>query len=236
MQLPPLTIGTIQRRYKRFLADIELEDGRLVTAHCPNTGSMRTCWEPGARVQLSQSDNPRRKLAWTLERVDMGGGWIGVHTGRVNSVVGEGLRAGAIETLAGYAQVRAEMTCPDDKPPRTRFDFLLSEGVRPDTWVEVKNVTLFEGECLRFPDAVTERGRRHLEVLARLSAQGNRAVMLYALNRAEGRCFSPADDIDPAYGAALRRVVQSAGVEVLALRIRHSAQSMAVAERVEVQL
>ncbi len=102
MKLPPLTNGIILKRYKRFLVDVEFEDGVCVTAHCPNTGSMRRCWKPGARVQLSYSDNPRRKLAWTLERVDMGAGWIGVHTGRSNPVIGEGLRAGGIDTMAGY--------------------------------------------------------------------------------------------------------------------------------------
>ncbi|MGD8587905.1 MAG: DNA/RNA nuclease SfsA [Chromatiales bacterium] len=235
MQLPPLTNGIIQRRYKRFLADVELEDGQMVTAHCPNTGSMRSCWRPGALIQVSHSDNPRRKLAWTLERVDMGQGWIGVHTGRTNSVIGEGLRQGTIEALVGYRHVRGEVVCPGLELPRTRFDFLLTEGDGPDAWVEVKNVTLYEGRCLQFPDAVTERGRKHLEGLAQLSRQGLRAVMIYALNRPEGSCFSPADAIDPAYGMTLRRVVQEAGVEVLALRIRHSTQSMEVAESVEVE-
>ena len=236
MQLPPLTDGIIQRRYKRFLSDVELADGRLVTAHCPNTGSMRTCWQPGARVQLSHSDNPRRKLAWTLERVDMGQGWIGVHTGRTNQVIGEGLRGRMIETLNGYARVRGEAVCPHADLPRTRFDFLLSDGMGPDAWIEVKNVTLLEGDCLRFPDAVTDRGRKHLQVLAQLRRQGARAVMIYALNRPEGSCFSPADEIDPAYGASLRQAVQDAGVELLALRIRHTRQTMEVAEEVEVVL
>ena len=236
MQLPPLTNGIIQRRYKRFLADVELEDGRLVTAHCPNSGSMRTCWQPGARVQLSHSDNPRRKLAWTLERVDMGQGWIGVHTGRTNEVIGEGLRQGVIKTLAGYGGVRSEVVCPSGDLPRTRFDFKLSEGMGPDAWIEVKNVTLYEEGCLQFPDAVTTRGRKHLEVLAHLRHQGARAVMIYALNRPEGKCFSPADEIDPAYGETLRRAVQGAGVEVLALRIRHCVQTMEVAESVQVVL
>ena len=236
MQLPTLVDGIILRRYKRFLADIELTDGRQVTAHCPNTGSMRTCWQPGAPVQLSHSDNPRRKLAWTLERVDMGQGWIGVHTGRTNQVIGEGLRQGAIEALAGYGRVRSEVVCPNRDLPRTRFDFLLTEGTGPDIWIEVKNVTLYEGGCLRFPDAVTERGRKHLEVLAQLTRQGHRAVMIYALNRPEGMCFSPADEIDPTYGMILRQVVQDPGVEVLALRIHHTNQTMEVAESVEVVL
>ena len=105
MELPPLTNGRILKRYKRFLADIELPDGSQVTAHCPNTGSMLGCWAPDAPVQISHSDNPKRKLAWTLERVDMGNGWIGVHTGRTNGVVEEAIRAGAVPLLGGYASV-----------------------------------------------------------------------------------------------------------------------------------
>jgi sugar fermentation stimulation protein A len=236
MQLPALIDGVIRRRYKRFLADVELADGVQVTAHCPNTGSMRTCWQPGARVQVSHSDNPRRKLAWTLERVDMGGGWIGVHTGRTNEVIGEGLRQGAIAALVGYGRIRSEVVCPNLELPRSRFDFLLTEGAGPDAWIEVKNVTLYEAGCLQFPDAVTARGRKHLEVLARLSHQGYRAVMIYALNRPEGSCFSPADAIDPGYGMTLRQVIQDAGVEVLALRIRHTTQTMEVAAAVQVVL
>jgi sugar fermentation stimulation protein A len=166
----------------------------------------------------------------------MGQGWIGVHTGRTNGVIGEGLRQGTIEALAGYRQVRAEVVCPNHELSRTRFDFLLTEGAGSDAWVEVKNVTLYEARCLQFPDAVTVRGRKHLEGLAQLSRQGQRAVMIYALNRPEGACFSPADAIDPAYGVTLRRVVQEAGVEVLALRIRHTSQSMEVAESVQVVL
>jgi sugar fermentation stimulation protein A len=181
MQLPPLTNGTIHRRYKRFLADVELEDGQLITAHCPNTGSMRTCWEAGAQVQLSHSDNPKRKLAWTLERVDMGSGWIGVHTGRTNPVIGEGLSANRIAAVAGYPNIRREVTSQVRELPRSRFDFLLTDGVERDAWVEVKNVTLWEGSCLQFPDAVTQRGRKHLEVLAGLSREGYRAIMIYHL-------------------------------------------------------
>jgi sugar fermentation stimulation protein A len=166
----------------------------------------------------------------------MGAGWIGVHTGRSNPVIGEGLTGGVIEAVAGYRNIRSEVACQVAGLPRSRFDFFLSEGEGPDAWVEVKNVTLFEGACLKFPDAVTERGRKHLEVLAELSRQGHRAVMIYALNRPEGECFTPADEIDPVYGATLRQVVQQAGVEVLALRILHMEQSMQVGGPVVVVL
>ena len=235
MQLPLLYEGRILRRYKRFLADVELEDGRLVTAHCPNTGSMLGCWQPDARVALSHSDNPRRKLEWTLERVDMGQGWIGVHTGRTNPVVEEAVREGAIGRLHGYRQIRREVTYAPAGFERARFDLMLSLGRRPDAWVEVKNVTLWQGDALCFPDAVTARGRKHLQLLAHACGAGFRGVMVYALNRPEGGCFRPADEIDPAYGEALRQGV-SQGLEVIAVRIEHGPRSIRVAGEVAVKL
>jgi len=235
MQLPPLTEGRIQRRYKRFLADILLDDGRLITAHCPNTGSMQGCWEPGARVAVSHSDNPRRKLAWTLERVDMGRGWIGVHTGRTNPVVEEAVGDGVIAGLRGYGRIRREVTYAPEGCERARFDLRLSQGERPDAWVEVKNVTLWREEALCFPDAVSERGRKHLRLLAQACREGFRGVMVYALNRPEGCVFRPADEIDPAYGETLRQVVAE-GVELIAVRIQHGPESMRVTGEVPVRL
>ena len=235
MQLPPLTEGHILKRYKRFLADVELADGQVVTAHCPNTGSMSGCWEPGAPVQISHSDNPRRKLSWTLERVDMGRGWVGVHTGRTNPVVEEALKASLIGGLTGYRSVRREVAFNGDSE-KARFDFLLADGERPDAWIEVKNVTLWRGRGLCFPDAVTLRGRKHLELLAQACGQGYRGVMVYALNRPEGEYFCPADHIDPEYGRTLRRVVKEAGVELIAVRIEHGKQSMSVSGEVPVVL
>ncbi len=234
MLLPPLTNGWILRRYRRFLADVELADGRRVTAHVPNTGRMTGCWAPGAPVQLSHSDDPRRKYPWTLERVDMGGGWIGVNTQRVNAVVEEGIRRGKVPALAGYTRIRREVS-PPQLPGRGRFDLLLEEGPRADAWLEVKNTTLLVDDALAFPDAVTERGRRHLEALAQLRDQGFRAVMVYALNRPEGRHFRPADEVDAEYGRLLRAVVRR-GVEVFALRLWHGAQEIQVAGEVAVRL
>ena len=235
MQLPPLVRGRILRRYKRFLADVELEDGRSVTAHCPNTGTMRSCWEPGAPVQLSHSDNPRRKLAWTLERVDMGGGWIGVNTGLVNRVVAEGIAEGRIPSLSGYATLKREVTLEFPGLPKGRLDIALYQGERPDALVEVKNVTLLDGDCLRFPDAVSERARKHLDMLLAAHGRGARAVILFALNRPEGECFAPAAAIDPAYARRLREVA-AAGVEALAVRIRHDAEGLGVGEMVPLRL
>lgn len=236
MQLPPLIDGIILKRYKRFLADVALTDGRVVTAHCPNTGSMRGCWRPGAPVQVSHSDNPKRKLAWTLERVDMGQGWVGVHTGRTNPVVGEALAAGCIPELRGFQKLRSEVVFEPPGFERARFDFQLSQGAGPDAWIEVKNVTLWEGGSLLFPDAVTLRGRKHLELLAEACRMGYRGIMIYALNRPEGEAFSPAEEIDPDYAATLRRVVREAGVEVIALRLTHEAQTLRVTDGVRVEL
>lgn len=235
MKLPVLTEGRILSRYQRFLADVQLPDGKVVTAHCPNTGSMLGCWTRGAPVQLSHSDDPRRKLAWTLERVDMGHGWIGVHTGRSNPVIEEALREGLVPELAGYSSIRREVYFAPAGFERSRFDLFLSGGREADAWVEVKNVTLWQADALIFPDAVTLRGRKHLTLLAEACRQGFRGVMVYALNRPEGHCFRPADEIDPAYGEALRQVV-SRGVEVLALRIEHLHDSMQVSGKVPVAL
>ncbi|MCU7945334.1 MAG: DNA/RNA nuclease SfsA [Candidatus Thiodiazotropha sp. (ex Cardiolucina cf. quadrata)] len=236
MQLPPLSNGRILKRYKRFLADIELPGGEVITVHCPNTGSMLGCWQPGAPVQISHSDNPRRKLAWTLERVDMGSGWIGVHTGRTNPVIEEAIERGGIAKLTGYRTIRRETTFNPDAAEKSRFDFYLSQGDQPDAWVEVKNVTLWQGDGLSFPDAVTERGRKHLDTLAEACQQGYRGGMVYALNRSEGDCFYPADEIDKQYGETLRRVVCEAGVEVVAVRIEHGSNFMRVAGEVPVVL
>ncbi len=235
MQLPKLTPGRILRRYKRFLADVELANGELVTAHCPNTGSMRSCWQPGVPVELSHSSDPKRKLAWTLERVDMGSGWVGVHTGRTNPVMAEGIAEGRIPPLAGYDELRREVRFELEGHPRSRLDLQLLNGPRADALVEVKNVSLLDAELVRFPDAVTERGRKHLDLLAAAHALGWRAVMLFAVNRPEGRAFAPAAAVDPDYARRLREVA-GAGVEVLAVRIEHGPQWMRAGAMLPVEL
>jgi sugar fermentation stimulation protein A len=235
MRLPALTDGVILRRYKRFLADLRLVDGALVTAHCPNTGSMATCWEPGAPAQLSRSDSPHRKLAWTLERIDMGRGWVGVNTARVNGVVAEAFGRGGVAGLESYGELRREVGCRLDGHPASRLDFRLDSADCAPVWVEVKNVTLLHGGRLRFPDAVSARALKHLELLAALVAAGDRGLILFALNRPEGSCFSPAEAIDPGYAQTLRRVAGQ-GVEVLALRLRHTVDGVEAAETVSVDL
>jgi sugar fermentation stimulation protein A len=214
---------------------VELADGTLVTAHCPNTGTMKSCWQPGAPVELSYSDNPRRKLQWTLERVDMGSGWVGVNTMRTNAVIAEGVENGRIPQLLNYRLLKREVAFQGENGQTARFDIQLREGEGPDAFVEVKNVTLLDQERVRFPDAVTERGRKHLDLLLQVVNRGMRGVVLFAVNRPEGDCFSPAETIDPAYSGRLREVV-SAGVEALAVRISHSRDGLWVEGPVPIDL
>ncbi len=212
-----LTTGTLIRRYKRFLADVCLDDGTRITCHCPNTGSMLGCSTPGSRVWLSRADNPRRKYAYTWEMVELpGAGLVGIHTGHPNALVEEAITSGRLPVVAGYARVRREVTLPGGG---TRVDLLL-EGHpdRPPCYVEVKNVTAaVEGGVALFPDAVSERGRRHLEALQSLLASGSRAMLVFCVQRGDVNEVRPADEIDPRYGRALRAAI-AAGVEVHALR------------------
>lgn len=227
LMLPPLTTGTLVKRYKRFLADVALPGRGLVTAHCPNTGSMATCWKPGAPVLVSHSDNPARKLPWTLECVDMGRGWVGVNTGRVNHAIRAAIEHGAIDGLGTYASIRSEPRVNFDGHPPSRFDLLLERDDGRDCYIEIKNTTFLVGDSVMFPDAVTERGRKHLELLTLAAAGGRRAIILFAVNRPEGRWFEPAAHIDPQYAEALTRAVD-AGVEVIVARLEHSGQTLRV--------
>jgi sugar fermentation stimulation protein A len=214
MHLPqPLCEGRLLRRYQRFFADVELLDGRIVTAHTPNTGSMKQCAVAGHRVLLSTSANPARKLPWTWELVEVAGHWVDVNTQRANRVVEEALRGGTVPAFAGCT-VRPEFPWGT-----SRFDFMLERpGER--TLLEVKNVTLCCEERLAcFPDAVTERGQKHLRELLRAKEEGWRAVVLFLVQRGEATSFTPADAIDPEYGRLLRATV-AGGVEALAYRTK----------------
>ncbi|MBE0599441.1 MAG: DNA/RNA nuclease SfsA [Desulfuromonadales bacterium] len=230
MKLPaPLVEGKLVRRYQRFLADIELPDGRVVIAHTPNTGSMLQCAVAGHPVLISRADNPARKLDWTLELILVNGHWVDTHTHRTNRVVEEALRAGEIAGLAGY-QVIAEQ-----RFGTSRLDFLLQKG-EEKVYLEVKNVTLTDGGAVAcFPDAVTERGRRHLHELLDAVRQGDRAVIFFLVQRGEAAAFSPADQIDPAYGRTLREVAAQ-GVEVIACRSIVTREENRVGERLPVIL
>ncbi len=230
MDLPqPLFEGRLVRRYKRFLADVELEDGRLVTAHTPNTGSMLQCAVPGLPVLLSQSDKPQRKLAWSWELVQVNGHWVDINTHRANRVVEEALHAGVVPGLAGYS-VRPEFPFG-----QSRIDFLLERDAER-VLVEVKNVTLCcQPQVACFPDAVTLRGQKHLRELMQAVGEGWRAVILFLVQRGEAEAFAPADTIDPAYGQLLRDA-RSSGVEILAYRTLVNARENRLATCLPIRL
>ncbi|WP_286240102.1 DNA/RNA nuclease SfsA [Neptuniibacter halophilus] len=213
MHLDNLIEGRLIKRYKRFLADVELADGREVTVHCPNTGSMKNCADPGSRVWLQDSGNPKRKypLGWELVEVEQR--YLAcINTGRANKLMREAIEAGVISELAGYQSIRQEVRYGEN----SRIDLLLESDDRPCVWVEIKNVTLLEeGNWGSFPDAVTQRGAKHLQELMTMVAQGDRAVMLFCVPHTGIQQVRPADQIDPEYGRLLRQAAE-AGVEVLA--------------------
>ena len=206
----PLVKGRLIRRYKRFLSDIALDTGEQVTAHVANPGAMTGLTEPGMEVWLSRSDNPKRKLAYSWELVRVGRRLVGVNTSLTNRLVEEGLEKGLIPELAGYASVRREVPYGTN----SRIDFLLQGDDRHDCWLEVKNVNLKRTSLAEFPDAVTARGTKHLHELAAVATRGERAVMLYVVQRQDCDSFAIAADIDPAYAAALAEA-RGKGVETL---------------------
>ena len=211
MEFPdPLVRGRLIRRYKRFLADVELSDGRRDTAHVANPGAMTGLAEPGAEIWLAPARNPARKLRWSWVLVRAEGALVGVDTSLPNALVAEALREGRVPELAGYARTRREVRYGE----RSRIDLLLEDDARGDCHVEVKNVHLKRGASAAFPDATTKRGARHMGELSRLAAAGRRAVVFYAVQRADCRDFRVASDIDPAYDAAFA-AARAAGVEAL---------------------
>ena len=211
---PPLTKARLIKRYKRFLADAELADGTLVTAHCANPGSMMGLAEPGTTIWLSRHDSKTRKLAYGWELVQLGEAYVGVNTGIANALVAEALARGEIEPLAAYSDVRREV-----RVGASRLDFRLTGSASDarDCYVEVKSVTLSRPATpglAEFPDAVTTRGAKHLGELASLAENGQRAVMLFVVQRTDCTRFAPAEDIDPNYASCLNEAVK-AGVELL---------------------
>ncbi len=226
--------ATLVRRYKRFLADVVLPSGETVTVHCANPGSMIGLKAPGARVWLSRSANPSRKLAhsWELIEVDLGGGaeLVGINTLHPNALAAEAIAAGAIPELAGYATVRREVKYGTS----SRVDFLLEGPPRPPCYVEIKNVHLMRRAALaEFPDAVTKRGAKHLAELADMVALGHRAVMLFLIQIGSARRFALARDIDPTYGRAFD-AARAAGVEAIAYRCAITREGIEVVERVSI--
>lgn len=233
MFLGNLIEGELLKRYKRFLADVRLPDGTEVTAHCPNTGSMKNCAEPGSRVWLLDSGNPKRKypLGWELVEIDQQ--YLAcINTGRANALVKEAILDGVISELEGYDNIRQEVKYGEN----SRIDLLLESESKAAAWVEVKNVTLLEEDNKGyFPDAVTKRGAKHLRELMAMVAQGDRAVMLFCVPHTGIKQVSPADNIDPEYGQLLREA-SAAGVEILAYGAEITSEEIKLVTRLTVVL
>jgi sugar fermentation stimulation protein A len=229
----PLIRGVLLQRYKRFFADVRLDDGTIVTAHCPNSGSMLSVKPPGAEVWLSRASNPLRKLGFTWELVRIGETLVGINTGRPNALVMEAIGAGRLVELAGYPGTRGEVRYGRN----SRIDILLEAADRPPCYVEVKNVTLkrddgFDGR-LEFPDAVTERGRKHLLELTDVVRQGMRAVVVFLAQRQDGGHMAIASDIDPSYALTFRHAI-AAGVEAVAYACEVSVNAVRLDRRLPI--
>ncbi len=233
MQFPdPLIRGRLVRRYKRFLSDIELEDGTVVTAHCANPGSMLGLHEPDSEVWLSPSRNPDRKLKFSWELIRVGDGLVGINTAYPNRLVEEAVAAGRIAELADYESFRREVKYGKN----SRIDLLLEDPAKPPCYVEVKNVHLMREDGLaEFPDSVTKRGAKHLVELGDMVEEGHRAVMFYLVQREDCDRFSIAGDIDPDYKAELERA-RGRGVEAICYACRLTTEGIEVAEPVRLDL
>ena len=229
MQFPsPLITGSLVQRYKRFLADVRLDDGDTVPATCPNTGSMMGLKEPGQRVWLSTSDSPTRKYrhTWEMVETDLGGGptLVGINTGHPNKLVAEAVEAKRIKELAGYASLRREVKYGRN----SRIDLLLEDPAKGMCYVEIKNVHMMrKAGFAEFPDSVTERGAKHLAEMSDMVRAGHRAVMVFLIQRGDAKSLTLARDVDPGYGAAFD-AAKAAGVETIAVRCKLSAQAITV--------
>ncbi len=224
-----LITGKLIRRYKRFLTDVELEDGTIVVAHCTNSGSMKTCVEEGAPVYLSPAKDPKRKTKFTWEMIFINGSWIGINTMIPNKLAYDAIKNGGIKKLSGYTSVKREVKFGD-----SRFD-IFAENETERCFVEVKNVTMKVGDSALFPDAVTTRGRKHLETLIEVKKQGMRAVMLYVIQRMDVKVFGPAEDIDPEYAKSLRKAIKH-GVEVIAVQAKVSPVGIEIVKELNVKI
>lgn len=224
-----LVAGTLLQRYKRFLADVRLANGEVVTAHCTNTGSMLGCKEPGSLVYLSRSENKGRKLAYTWEMIQINRQWVGINTMHPNRLVAEAIEAGIIPELRGYGIIRREVKVS----AHSRLDLCL-EGDHGCCFVEVKNVTLSFDRAAAFPDAVSERATKHLKELMRLKRRGHRAAVVFVIQRGDCEYFRPADEIDPEYGRWFRRAVK-AGVEPLPYIAKVSPKGIIMTKKIEMK-
>jgi sugar fermentation stimulation protein A len=227
----PLVPAVLVRRYKRFLADVTLSDGREVTAHCANPGSMMGLAEPGTKVWLEPNDDPKKKLKFGWRLVEhTNGHFTGVDTAVPNRMLRAALGAREVPGLDTFSTLRAEVPYGD----KSRIDFLLLTDTKPDTYVEVKSVTLSRTTGLaEFPDSVTARGTKHLQELEKMACAGHRAVMLYLIQRTDCAKFTLAADIDPAYAKAWVRA-KSAGVEILAFDCNINAEAITLGRHIDV--
>jgi sugar fermentation stimulation protein A len=225
----PLVHGTLIKRYKRFLAEVRLDDGTEVVAHCTNSGSMKSCLENGAEVYLSPVSDPTRKTRFTWEMIKIDGRWVGINTGNPNKLAFETVSAGVIPELSGYTKVMREVVFGD-----SRFD-VFAENETEKCFVEVKNVTLKQGKYVLFPDAVTTRGQKHLKTLMEVKASGMRAVMLYIVQRTDVEIFAPAKEIDPDYAKTLKLAV-NAGVEVIVIQVEVTPAGIYLKKKLPVEI
>lgn len=228
---PELIPASLLKRYKRFLADVQLESGETVTAHCPNTGSMAGCSEPGRKVYLSVHDNPRRKYKYTWELIDMPTSLVGVNTLVPNRLVARSIEQKLIPELAQYIKVKREVKIGE----HSRIDLLLVDGSGKHCYIEIKNCTLVNDGVAQFPDAVTTRGLKHIIELENLVKAGHRCIMFYFIQRMDARVFRPADHIDPDYGRRLRQAAEK-GIEILAYDVRISLQGIELNKKISCEL
>lgn len=231
LRWPKLIPATLLKRYKRFLADVKLESGEAVTAHCPNTGSMAGCSEPGRTVYLSAHDRPGRKYRYTWELIAMPTSLVGVNTLIPNRLVARSIEQHLIPEVAQFSQVQREVKIGE----HSRIDLLLTGCSGERCYLEIKNCTLVNDGVAQFPDAVTTRGQRHLLELEKLAVAGHRCVMFYLIQRMDARVFRPADDIDPDYGRRLRQAAAK-GVEVIAYDVRISLQDIEINRNIPYEL
>lgn len=233
MQLDQTTMvpATLVKRYKRFLSDHRLESGEVITASCPNTGTMLGLTTPGSATWLVHAPSPTRKYDYRWELIEDEGTWVGINTGRPNALVEEAIRAGVITELVGYADLRREVKYGTN----SRIDLLLEDPGRPQAFVEVKNCHLRrEAGLAEFPDSITTRGAKHLDELAAQVALGHRAVMVFCVQRADCDHFDVAADIDPGYAVAFQRA-RAAGVEALAYVCHVSAETIALTHSIPIK-
>jgi sugar fermentation stimulation protein A len=225
----PLIEGVLMQRYKRFFADVKLPDGTIVTAHCANSGSMLSVKEPGCRVWLTPVNDPKRKLKYTWEMIEVHGGMVGINTGHPNRLVADAISAGLVAELAGYDSLKREQKYGKN----SRIDILLEKTGKPACYVEIKNVTLKRGPGAHipaeFPDSVTERGTKHLNEMMDVVAAGGRAVMFYLVQRTDSTHFKIAHDIDPIYAKAFEKAVKS-GVEAICYGCDMTASGITIAK------